>query len=131
MNKSIIIGHLTRDPELRYTQSGMAFVRFFVAVNRMNRKKAEQSGQPGADFIPCVAWDKRAELIGNYFVKGSRIGITGHIQTGSYEAKDGSKRNTFDVVVEEVDFLDSRKESEGGHQDYDVGEPIPDSQIPF
>lgn len=112
MNKVVLIGRLTRDPELRYTQSGKAFATFSLAVDRRMGRNAASSGQQTADFIPVVAWDKLAEVIGNNLTKGRRIGIEGRIQTRTYEAQDGTKRSAFDVVANEMEFLDSR--GEGG-----------------
>ena len=145
MNNVSLLGRLTRDPELKYTQSGTAVVRFNVAVDRrMSREKrqeAEAANQPTADFISCTAWRQTAELIANYFKKGNRIGVTGRIQTGSYE-KDGTKVYTTDVVVESVDFVESKNESErsrnnqGNNQEYNVENddnffPIDNDDIPF
>lgn len=134
MNKTIIVGRLTRDPEVRYTQSGLAYARFSLAVDRrVGKDKPRQ-----ADFIPCVAWGKLAEVIGNNLQKGRRIGVEGRIQTGSYEAKDGTRRNTFDINVEEMEFLDAPKgdagrnyESPGPGYGQSIGEPIPEDDIPF
>ena len=105
MNKVVLIGRLTRDPELRYTQAGKAFCTITLAVDRKRAKEGQQT----ADFIPCVAWDKLAEVIGNNLAKGRRIGIEGRLQTRTYEAKDGSKRSAFDVVIDEMEFLDKKK----------------------
>lgn len=99
MNKVILIGRLTKDPELRFTAgSGMAVSRFTVAVNRQFKKDE-------TDFINCVAWGKTAETIAQYFTKGRPIAIVGHIQTGSYDAQDGTKRYTTDVAVESFEFI--------------------------
>ena len=101
MNKVILIGRLTKDPELRYAAgSGMAISRFRVAVNR--RKKED-----GADFINCVSFGKTAETIAQYFTKGSQIAVAGNIRTGSYDAQDGTKRYTTDVAVESFEFVGS------------------------
>ena len=102
MNKVVLIGRLTADPELRYTQSNKAYTRFTIAVNR-NFKN--ESGEKDADFISAVAWDKRAETICNYVRKGNRIGIIGRIQTGSYEKEDGSRGYLTDVIISELEFL--------------------------
>ena len=90
MNKAILIGRLTRDPEVRYTQSGTAVCTFTLAVDRKFAKK--DSGQPTADFIPIVTWRKLAEICGNNLAKGRRISVEGRIQVRSYDAQDGSKR---------------------------------------
>lgn len=133
MNKIVLIGRLTRDPELRYTQSGKAFATFTLAVDRRFRKQAEQNGQPTADFIPCMAWDKLAEIVGNNLAKGRRVGIEGHLQTRTYEAQDGSKRSAFDVVVNEMEFLDPKQQGQRsqGQQDFLFSSGITDEEIPF
>ncbi len=116
MNSVCLVGRLTRDPELRYTTSGMAVVRFTLAVDRRmskeKRMEAEAKNQPTADFISCTAWNKTAELIANYMQKGSRIGVEGRIQTGSYE-KDGQRVYTTDVVVNNMEFLDPAQQGGG------------------
>ncbi|MBU5669552.1 single-stranded DNA-binding protein [Peptoniphilus sp. MSJ-1] len=114
MNNISLLGRLVKDPELRRTQQGTAAARFTVAVDRglskEKRQQAEANNQPTADFINCIAWGKAAELISNYFSKGSRIGIVGRIQTGSYE-KNGQRIYTTDVVVNSISFIDSKSES--------------------
>lgn len=143
MNSVSLMGRLTRDPELRYTaNTQMANARFVVAVNRKlskeKRQEAENNGYPTADFISCMAWGKTAENIGNYFHKGNRIAITGHIQTGSYE-KDGQRIYTTDVVVDSFDFVESNSGSntntnqENTAQDYGFNQAIPTSnnELPF
>lgn len=110
MNSVNLIGRLTRDPELRYTPSGAAVVRFTLAVDRRlskeKRAEAEANNQQTADFISCTAWNKTAELIANYLQKGRRIAVAGRIQTGSYE-KDGRTVYTTDVIVDTMEFIDS------------------------
>ena len=108
MNKAILIGRLTRDPEVRYTQSGVAVCTFTLAVDRRFARKDDNSGQPTADFIPIVTWRKLAEICGNNLVKGRRISGEGRIQVRSYDAQDGSKRYVTEIVADEVEFLDSR-----------------------
>ena len=107
MNKVQLVGRLTRDPEIRYSQgeNATATARFSVAVNR-RFKNAE--GNYDADFINCVAFGKTAEFLEKYFKKGMAIGLTGHIQTGSYTNKDGQKVYTTDVIVEETEFVESK-----------------------
>lgn len=101
MNKVVLIGRLTKDPELRYAAgSGTAVTRFTIAVNRQFKKDE-------ADFINCVAWNKTAETIAQYFTKGRPIAIVGHMQTGSYDAQDGTKRYTTDVAVDSFEFIGS------------------------
>lgn len=111
MNNVSLIGRLTADPELRHTQSGIANVRFSIAVDRQFSKQGEERQ---ADFINIVAWRQTAEFICRYFSKGQRIAITGRIQTGSYTAQDGSKRYTFDVVADNVEFCESKRDSSYG-----------------
>ena len=112
MNHVSLIGRLTKDPEVRYTQSGTAVCTFTLAVDRKVAKK--DSGQPTADFIPIVAWRKLAEIIGNNLVKGRRISVEGRIQVRSYDAQDGSKRYVTEVVADEVEFLDSKAQRDAG-----------------
>ena len=143
MNSVSLMGRLTRDPELKYTaNTQMANARFVVAVNRKlskeKRQEAENNGYPTADFISCVAWGKTAENIGNYFHKGNRIAITGHIQTGSYE-KDGQRIYTTDVVIDSFDFVESNSSSsidtnQGYSNPADLGmsgQESFDSNLPF
>ena len=110
MNKCTLVGRLTKDPEIRYSQgeNATATARFSVAVNR-RFKNAE--GNYDADFINCVAFGKTAEFLEKYFKKGMAIGLTGHIQTGSYTNKDGQKVYTTDVIVEETEFVESKNAS--------------------
>lgn len=112
MNSVNLIGRLTKDVDLRYTQSGLAVGRFSVAIDRP--KKDGQSN--GADFPNCVAYGKTAENLAQYMHKGGLVGVTGHIQTGSYETKDGRKVYTTDVSVTNVQFLDSRSSNNNGYQ---------------
>lgn len=111
MNNVSLMGRLTRDPELRYTPSGTAVVRFTLAVNRRlskdKRAEAERNNQPTADFISCTAWNKTAEVIANYVKKGDRLVVQGRIQTGRYDDKDGKTVYTTDVIVENMDFVET------------------------
>lgn len=109
MNKVILMGRLTRDPEVRYSQGGveqLAIARFKLAVNR----KFKRDGEQNADFIECVAFKHTAENVEKYLRQGSRITICGRIQTGSYTNKDGQKVYTTEVVVEELEFAESKGE---------------------
>ena len=108
MNKVVLVGRLTRDPEVRSTSSGSNTARFTVAVNRNFKNK---DGQYDADFVSCVAFRNTAVFVSRFFKKGSMIGLEGRIQTGSYDAHDGSKRYTTDVVVDNVEFVGGRNES--------------------
>ena len=107
MNKTILVGRLTADPEVRYTQgqNTTAVARFTLAVDR----KYKTDGGQSADFIGCVAFGKTAEFIEKYFRKGLKIALDGRIQTGSYTDKDGVKRYTTDVVAESVEFAESKR----------------------
>lgn len=109
MNTVNLIGRLTKDPELKYTPSGVAICKFTVAVNR---DFTNQSGEREADFINCTAFKKTAENLSNYQTKGSQIGVVGRIQTGSFEGQDGKRVFTTDVIVDRVEFLGS-KQNEG------------------
>src|SRR5690606_20661485 len=106
MNTVNLIGRLTKDPELKYTPSGMAICKFTVAVNR---DFTNQSGEREADFINCTAFKKTAENLSNYQTKGSQIGVVGRIQTGSFEGQDGKRVFTTDVIVDRVEFLGSKQ----------------------
>ncbi|MCK5780158.1 MAG: single-stranded DNA-binding protein [Psychrilyobacter sp.] len=103
MNLVVLTGRLVKDPELKYGQSGMAFCRFTLAVNRMKRDDP-------ADFIGCTAFGKTAELIGEYLRKGSNTGVQGRIQTRTYEV-NGEKRYGTDVIVDRIEFLGSKNDS--------------------
>ena len=115
MNKAILMGRLTRDPEVRYTQgeNQMAIARYTLAVDRRFNRNGDDNTE---DFISCVAFGKAGEFAERYFRKGTKIAVTGRIQTGSYTNKDGVKVYTTDVVVEEQEFAES-KNSNGGSSD--------------
>lgn len=104
MNNVSLVGRLTRDPEIKTTNSGSSYARFSIAVDRRGK-------DAGTDFITIVAFGKTSEFIERYFRKGQRIGINGRIQTGSYEGKDGKKVYTFDVIAENVEFVESKSAS--------------------
>ena len=104
MNRVVLVGRLTKDPELRTTASGISQTRFTLAVNR---RTAGEGGQREADFISCVAWRGTAEAIAKYLKKGRELAVEGRIQTGSYDAQDGTKRYTTDVVVDNFTFIGS------------------------
>ena len=128
MNKVVLVGRLTKDPELRYAAgSGIPTSRFTVAVNRQGKKDE-------ADFINCVAFNKPAELIAQYFVKGRQIAIAGHIQTGSYLKDDGTKVYTTDVIVETFDFIDSNSSNRNNTSNSSMDDdftPVDDADMPF
>ncbi len=113
MNKVILMGRLVRDPEVRYSQgeNATAIARYTLAVDRrFNRNNGEDS----ADFIGCVAFGRQAEFAEKYLHKGTKIALTGRIQTGSYTNKDGVRVYTTDIVVEEQEFAESKNASAGG-----------------
>ena len=110
MNKAILVGRLTRDPEVRYSQdeNATAVARYTVAVDR----RFKGDGEPTADFIRCLVFGRSAEFAEQYFRQGMRVSISGRIQTGSYTNKDGVKVYTTEVIVEEQEFAESRTEQE-------------------
>src|SRR5699024_1227711 len=110
MNRTILVGRLTKDPDLRYTPSGHAVANFNIAVNRPFKN---EQGEQEADFIQCVTWRKQAENLANYMKKGNRIGVDGRIQTRSYDNDQGQRVYVTEVLAESVTFLESRKESQG------------------
>ena len=134
LNKVFLIGNLTRDPELRYTPSGLAVTTFTVAVNR---NYTTQSGEKREDvtFMRVVVWGKRAEVCGEYLNKGSLAFVEGRIQSRSWQAQDGTKRNTVEVVANNVQFLGARKGAVAAekHPGDETQEPLdiaPDVDIP-
>ncbi len=132
MNKVILIGNLTRDPELATTNSGISYCRFSLAVP----KRFTTGGEREAEFINIVVWRGQAENCAKYLKKGSKAAIVGNIQTRSYDAQDGSKRYVTEVVAEEVEFIGSRGGSEGGsmpraNEEVSDLQPIDDDTLPF
>ena len=138
MNKVILMGRLTRDPEVRYSagDNSMAIARYTLAVDR----RFKRDGEPTADFIPCVVFGRSAEFAEKYFRQGMRVSISGRIQTGSYTNREGQKVYTTEVVVEEQEFAESKKaageqEQNAGYTDAGDGfMNIPDGvdeQLPF
>ena len=137
MNRVNLIGRLTKDPELRFTPgTGMAVSTFTIAIDR----RANKDGKKEADFIPIVVWGKQGENVANYMSKGRLIGISGRIQTRNYEGKDGIRRYVTEIVADEVQFLDYKKNSSNADAtndsstSYDSGwsDPIDDDdEIPF
>ena len=112
LNKVVLCGRLTADPELKQTQSGIAVVTFTLAVNRrFQTRQAGDAAAQQADFISVVAWRQTAEFISRYFRKGSALCITGSIQTRSWQDQQGQKRYTTEVVADEAMFVDSKSES--------------------
>ena len=134
MNKAILIGNITRDPELRMTGNGISVCSFTVAVQR---RYTNQQGERQADFIPVVCWRGLAENCGKYLKKGSKVGVCGTIQVRNYEANDGSRRYVTEVVADEVEFLNTKEKREqgatGDAAGYDMGfgDPIDEDELPF
>lgn len=139
MNKVILMGRLTRSPEVRYSQGAepVAVARYTLAVNRRFKRKDE----PEADFIPCVAFGKSGEFAEKYFRKGQLVGVIGRLQVRSWEDKEGKKHWTTEVIVEEPYFAESKKNSnaaapkEGGQAPadgfYPIDESVEDDDLPF
>ena len=139
MNKVILMGRLTRDPEVRYTQgdNAMAIARYSLAVDR----RFKRDGEPDADFINCVAFGKSGEFAEKYLKKGTKVAVVGRIQTGSYTNKDGQKVYTTDVVVEEQEFAESKNSGSSDNNQsapvnkntdfMNIPDEIEDSELPF
>lgn len=138
MNKVILMGRLTRDPEVRYSQGAqpLAIARYTLAVDRRGSKQGEQS----ADFINCIAFGKSGEFAEKYLHQGTKIVVTGRIQTGSYTNRDGQKVYTTDVVVEEQEFTESKKNTQpapepapaGGYEGFmNIPDNVEDEGLPF
>ncbi len=107
INRTVLVGRLTKDPEVRYTSSNIAYARFTLAVNRTF---AAQNGEREADFIQCITWRRQAENLARFVRKGSLVGVEGRIQTGSYDDKDGIRKYTTDVVCDSVQFLEPKNQ---------------------
>ena len=129
MKKVILMGRLTRDPEVRYSQGerSMAIARYTLAVDRRGRRSQEGSEQT-ADFIPCVAFDRAGEFAEKYFRQGMRVLISGRIQTGSYTNRDGQKVYTTEVIIEDQEFADSKNAAGGSTGGYGGGYQQPASR---
>ena len=135
MNKVLLMGRLTRDPEVRYTTDSeqTAIAKFTLAVDRRYKRE----GEPDADFISCVAFGKTAEFIEKHIIKGTKIAVEGNLRTGSYDNKEGRKIYTNDCIIEQIEFAESKKKDEP-HPDPKVDENgfmnIPqglDEELPF
>ena len=138
MNKVILSGNLTRDPEIRTTSTDRTVATMSLAVRRGSKKTDEN--QPDADFFPVIAWERLAEFCRNYLMKGSKIIVEGRLQTRSYEAKDGTKRYVTEVVANEIEFASSKgsRPSDGGTDERRESKPagnelehVDDVDIPF
>ena len=120
MNKAFLIGNLTRDPELRTLPSGVSVCTFTIAINR---KFGNQQGVREADFLNIVAWRQLGETCARYLSKGRKVGVTGSIQTRSYDAQDGSKRYVTEIVADDVEFLSSVQDNNQARQNEAVPPP--------
>jgi single-strand DNA-binding protein len=132
LNKVILMGRLTADPELRKTKQGTSVAAFTLAVDRSYSKQGEQAK---TDFFDCVAWTGTAEFVSRYFAKGQRMAISGRLQTRNWEDNDGKKRKATEVVVKEAHFADSKKGGSGAEDlrdSEDDFEPFDDNEdLPF
>ena len=128
MNKVILVGRLTRDPETRYTQDGVVIVsRYTLAVDR----KYKREGEPEADFIKCTVFGKGAGFAEKYFKKGMRVAISGRIETGSYTNREGQKMNTFEIIVEDQEFAQSKNENVDIKANGEVFATVNQAELPF
>lgn len=128
MNKVILMGRLTRDPEVRYSQgeNSLAIARYSLAVDR----RFKRPGEPDADFINCVTFGKSAEFAEKYLKQGTKIAVSGRIQTGSYTNKEGQKVYTTDIVVEDHEFAESKGNGSGGDMGYQqTSRPAPSQAV--
>ena len=123
MNKAILIGRLTRDPELRYTSSGRAVCQFSIEINRTY---TNQQGQRETDFINCVVWDKQAENLAKYVTKGRLVAVDGRIQTRNYDNNEGKKVYVTEVLANSIQFLESKNSAQGN----DIGGQNPFDSMP-
>ncbi|MCL5116795.1 MAG: single-stranded DNA-binding protein [Firmicutes bacterium] len=129
LNRIVLIGRLTRDPEMRYTPQGVPVASFALAVDR---PFTNQQGQREADFIDCVAWRKLGETVGNHLTKGRLVAVEGRLQIRSYEAQDGSKRRAAEVVCDSVRFLDRPRDGQGSpDMGFGGDEPELPDDLPF
>lgn len=131
MNKCILIGNLTKDPEISTTSNGVSVCRFTLAVTR---RYSNSEGERDTDFINIVAWRSLADNCHKFIKKGSKVAVVGNIQSRSYDATDGTKRYVTEIVAEEVEFLSTRNsDSDVREKKEDVGklEPIDDDSLPF
>lgn len=131
INRVVLTGNLTRDPQLRRTQSGMAILEFGMAVN--DRRKNSQTGQweDYANFVNCVMFGSRAESVVNYISKGSKVGVEGKLRYSSWE-KDGQKRSKLEVVLDDIEFMDGKRQQQPQQQQaVDETGGVYDDEIPW
>ena len=123
MNKVILMGRLTKDPEVRYTQNTNALVASFSLA--VNRRFAKQGEERQADFFNVIAWSKTGEFCSKYFKKGQQVGVIGRLQTRTWDDQNGTKHYVTEVVAEEAYFADSKKDSDGGSFEGNFGTTMP------
>ena len=131
MNKCILVGNLTKDPELTTTSNGVAVCRFAIAVSR---RYANADGERETDFLNIVVWRSLGENCHKFLKKGSKVGVVGNIQSRSYDAQDGSKRYVTEIVAEEVEFLSTRQSDDqpkASNEEVAKLQPIDDDGLPF
>lgn len=129
LNKIIIMGRFTRDPELRSTQNGTAVASFTLAVDRDGKDK--QTGERAVDFIDCVAWRQTAEFVSRYFSKGRMAVVEGRLQLRDWTDKDGNKRRAAEVMVNSIYFGDSKRENADATEELQFQEMEDDGDLPF
>lgn len=130
MNRVVLVGRLTKDPDLRFIPTtGTATTQITLAVDNYNSKTKEK----GADFIPVVVFGKRAESLANYMIKGAMLGVSGRIRTRSYEGQDGQRRYITEVLADEIEFLSRNKGEDNGQNAAESSDmtPVYDEEIPF
>lgn len=127
MNKAILIGRLTKDPELRTTPTGRNVCQFSIAVNRTY---TNANGEREADFINCVVWDKQAENLSRYQKKGNQIAVEGRIQTRNYDDNNGRRVYVTEVLASNISFLDAKGTSNGGNNFNNLPEPPKEEELP-
>lgn len=129
LNRTVIVGRLTKDVDLRYTGNGIAVANFTVAINR---PFSNQEGKQEADFINCVTWRKQAENLANYMQKGSQIGVDGRLQSRTYDDKDGKTVFVTEVVADSVQFLETKKQQQqSGNTGQSYSSPFEDNGEPI
>ncbi len=142
MNRAVVIGNLTNEPELRSTLSGISVCTFTIAVNRRVSRDAQAQGQRDADFIPIVTWRGLADNCAKYLAKGRKVAVTGSIQTRSYDAQDGTRRYVTEILADEVEFLSAanngaaaartQTEQYGSAEQYSADlQPVEENELPF
>src|SRR5690625_1663024 len=129
LNRAVLVGRMTRDVDLRYTQSGKAVGNVTLAVNRPF--KNQQTNEYDADFISVVVWGKQAENLAQYMKKGSQIGIDGRIQTRTYDDKDGKTVYVTEVVADNIQFLESRKDNDQNSKQQQENNPLESNAAPI